>query len=69
MVTVGVSGILWATLAIFAVLVAVPFADRGAELHPRRRLAVVIPAAVVALTVVGLIIYAALTPVVTHIEM
>lgn len=66
---IGVSGILWATLAIFAVLVTVPFVDRGTELHPRRRLAVVIPAAIVALTVIGLIVYAALTPVATHIEM
>jgi len=28
---VGVSGILWATLAIFAALLIVPFADRGKE--------------------------------------
>lgn len=66
---VGVAGILWATLAIFGVLVAVPFVDRGQELHPRRRLAVVIPALIVVLTVVALIVYAALTPVATHIEM
>lgn len=65
---VGVSGILWATLAIFAALLAVPFVDRGQERHPRRRLAVVIPAIVVVGTIVALTLYAAFTPVVTHIE-
>jgi len=64
---VGVSGILWATLAIFAALLAVPFVDRGEERHPLRRLPVVIAAALVALTVLGLIIYGLVTPVATHI--
>ncbi len=66
---VGVAGILWATLAIFAALFVVPFADRGSERHPRRRLRVVIPAALIALAVLGLIIYAAVTPVASHIGM
>lgn len=65
---VGVSGILWATLAIFAALLIVPFVDRGREQHPRRRLRVVIPAGLVVAAVTGLIIYAAITPVATHIE-
>jgi ubiquinol-cytochrome c reductase cytochrome b subunit len=65
---VGVSGILWATLAVFAALVIVPFVDRGEERHPRRRLAVVIPAAIVVAAVLGMILYAALTPVATHLE-
>lgn len=65
---VGVSGILWATLAVFAALLIVPFVDRGSERHPRRRLAVVIPAAVLAATVLGLIIYAAVSPVAEHLE-
>src|SRR6266542_4483343 len=41
---VGVSGILWATLAIFVVLLAVPWVDRSPERHPfsRRRLPVTI---------------------------
>ena len=64
----GVSGILWATLAIFVALLAVPFVDRGPERHPVRRLAVVIPAAIVVALVLGLILYAAVTPVTTHIE-
>jgi ubiquinol-cytochrome c reductase cytochrome b subunit len=65
---VGVFGILWATLAIFAALIAVPFVDRGEERRPMKRLAVVGAAAAVVLAMLGLIIYATLTPVVTHIE-
>lgn len=65
---VGVSGILWATLAIFGALLVVPILDRGTERHPRRRLAIVIAAAIVALAVLALIIYAAVTPVTTHLE-
>lgn len=65
---VGVSGILWATLAVFAALLVVPFVDRGPRRHPRRRLAVVIPAALVVVAVVALIVYAAVTPVTAHIE-
>lgn len=64
---VGVSGILWATLAIFALLFAVPFVDRGGERNPLKRLRVVIPAGIVALTILGLIIYAAVNPVASHI--
>lgn len=64
---VGVSGILWATIAIFAALLIVPFVDRGQERHPLRRLRVVIPAAVVVATVVGLIVYAAIAPVASHL--
>lgn len=65
---VGVSGILWATLAVFVALLVVPFVDRGPERHPRRRLAVVIPATLVAMTVLALIIWAAVTPVAEHLE-
>jgi quinol-cytochrome oxidoreductase complex cytochrome b subunit len=66
---VGVSGILWATLAIFAALLVVPLVDRSAERHPRRRLPVVIAAGVVVLLIIGLIVFAAVQPVVSHIEM
>jgi len=65
---VGVSGMLWATLAVFAALLAVPFVDRSPERHPRRRLVVVIAAALVVALVVALIAYGALTPITTHLE-
>lgn len=65
---VGVSGILWATVAIFVALLVVPFVDRGSERHPLRRPRVVIPAALLTAVVVGLIIYAAVQPVASHIE-
>jgi len=64
----GVAGILWGTLAIFAALLIVPFVDRGREQLPTRRLAVVIPAAVIVVVIVALIAYAAVTPVASHIE-
>jgi len=68
---VGVSGILWATLAIFVALLLVPLADRSPERHPfsRRRLPITITAAVVVLFIIALIVYAAVQPVVSHIEM
>lgn len=65
---VGVSGILWSTLVIFAALLIVPFVDRGPERDPMKRLRVVIPAAIVVLAVLGLIVYALVTPVATHID-
>jgi ubiquinol-cytochrome c reductase cytochrome b subunit len=64
---IGVSGILWATLAIFAALLAVPLVDRSAERHPRRRLPIVIAAGVVVAAIIGLIVYAVVQPVVSHI--
>jgi len=68
---VGVSGILWATLAIFVALLLVPLVDRSPDRHPlsRRRLPVTIAATVVVLFIVALIVYAAVQPVVSHIEM
>ncbi|MGQ0669999.1 MAG: cytochrome b N-terminal domain-containing protein [Actinomycetota bacterium] len=65
---VGVGGILWAVAVIFVALLLVPALDRGHERAPARRLWVIIPAAVVVALIVGLIVYAALTPVATHIE-
>src|SRR5262245_23085542 len=66
---VGVSGILWATLAIFVALLAVPLVDRSTERAPSRRLAVVIPAGLVVLFIIALIVYAAVQPVASHIGM
>lgn len=43
--------------------------DRSPERHPRRRLPVMIGAGLVVVVVIGLIIFAAVQPVVSHIEM
>ena len=64
---VGVAGILWATLAIFVLLLVVPFVDRSEERAPRKRLWIVIPAIVVVTTILGLIVFAAVQPVSSHI--
>ena len=66
---VGVSGILWATLAIFLALFMVPFVDRSPERSPRKRLPMMIVAGLVVVTIIALIIYAAVQPVASHIEM
>jgi len=66
---VGVSGILWATLAIFLALFLVPFVDRSPERSPRRRVPMMIAAGLVVATVIGLIVYAAVQPVASHIGM
>lgn len=63
-----VCSILGATLAIFTALLFVPFVDRGEEHHPLRRLPVVISAGAAVLFVIGMIAYALVTPVATHIE-
>lgn len=64
---VGVSGILWATIAIFIALLIVPFVDRSQERDPRRRLAVVIPATAFVVAIVAMIVFAAIQPVASHI--
>ena len=64
---VGISGILWATIAIFVALLIVPFVDRSEERDPRRRLRIVIPAALVVVAIVAMIVYAAIAPVASHI--
>jgi len=56
----GVSAILWAVIVLFALLVAVPFLDRGAQRHWRRRPfmmagMVVVVGAVAVLTVLALL--------------
>lgn len=66
---VGVAGILWATLTIFLMLFLVPLVDRTPERHPRKRLPMMIAAGVVVVTIIGLIVYAAVQPVASHIGM
>ena len=64
---VGVSGILWAVVAMLGVLLLVPLLDRGKERNPRRRLPMMIGGAIVVITVVALILYAAFQPVASHV--
>jgi quinol-cytochrome oxidoreductase complex cytochrome b subunit len=65
----GVSGILWATLAIFSALFLVPFVDRSEERSPRKRLPIMIAGGLVVATIIALIVYGALQPVASHIGM
>jgi quinol-cytochrome oxidoreductase complex cytochrome b subunit len=64
---VGVSGILWATIAIFVALLLVPVVDRSPERHPRRRLPMMIAAGTLVVVMLSLIVYAAVQPVATHL--
>jgi ubiquinol-cytochrome c reductase cytochrome b subunit len=66
---VGVSGILWATVAIFVALLIVPFVDRSDERAPAKRLGIVIPAAILVIAIIVLIVFAAIQPVAQHIGM
>ncbi len=66
---VGVVGILWATLAIFVALLLVPALDRGPERAPSKRLAIIIPAAIIVAAILALTVYAFFTPVASHIGM
>lgn len=64
---VGLSGILWATIFIFVALLIVPLIDRGPSRHPRQRIPMMIAAGLLVTAMLGLIIYAALQPVATHL--
>jgi ubiquinol-cytochrome c reductase cytochrome b subunit len=63
----GVGAILWGTLVLFALLVAVPFVDRGRERYWRRRPVALAAAVVVLLTMAGLTIVTTLTTAVEHL--
>ncbi len=66
---VGLSGLLWAAIAIFVALALVPLLDRSPHLHPSRRRAVLVGYALFALVVVALGIYAKFAPGAAHIGM
>jgi ubiquinol-cytochrome c reductase cytochrome b subunit len=63
----GLPAILWASAALFGLLVAVPFVDRRPEQYWRRRSVAVGAAVVVLLTVAGLTVVTALTSSVEHL--
>jgi ubiquinol-cytochrome c reductase cytochrome b subunit len=66
---VGVKGIVWASVVIFALLLLVPVLDRGPERSPRRRIPMMIGAAVVVAVMIALIAYGASQTVASHIGM
>ena len=66
---VGISGILWATVVIFVVLLIGPFVDRSEARSPTKRLGIVITAAILVITIMVLIVFAAIQPVAQHIGM
>lgn len=64
----GLSALLWAPALLFGGLALVPFIDRGRYRSPARRRIVIIVGAVVALALVALAIYAALTVPQAHVQ-
>lgn len=64
---VGIPGILWGTGVLFAILVAVPFVDRGPERYCRRRPLAMTLGALVLLVMFVLTLITAFTPVAEHI--
>ncbi len=65
---VGTAGLLWPPLVLFLLLALVPFLDRSPYLAPRKRPVTVTLGVVLLLFLVGLSVYVALTPPVSHIQ-
>jgi ubiquinol-cytochrome c reductase cytochrome b subunit len=63
----GVKAILWATIALFAILLAVPFIDRRAERRWRKRPIAILVAAIVLLAMSVLTYITATTSAVEHL--
>jgi len=64
---VGLSGLLWVSVAIFVALALVPFIDRSPYLHPTRRKAVLIIYGLFTLILIALGIYAKFAPGAAHL--
>ena len=64
---VGLGGLLWASIAIFAAIAVVPFIDRGPYLHPSRRKLVLTIYGLFALFLVVIGLYAKFAPGAAHI--
>jgi ubiquinol-cytochrome c reductase cytochrome b subunit len=64
----GVKAILWGTVALFALLVAVPFLDRGTQRNLRKRPVAAVLLAVVLALYIGLTMVTAFTSSSAHLE-
>ncbi len=65
---VGAIGILWAPIVFFVLLAMVPFLDRSPYLAPWQRPVTVTLGVLLLLSLIGLTLYVALTPPVSHIQ-
>jgi len=65
----GISGLFWASGAIFAALAIVPIVDRSPYLNPARRRGVIWAYGLLALLLIGLGIYAKVAPAAVHLGM
>jgi ubiquinol-cytochrome c reductase cytochrome b subunit len=65
---IGTAGLLWPPLALFVLLALVPFLDRSPYLAPRTRPVAITLGAALLLFLIGLSLYVALTPPVSHIQ-
>jgi quinol-cytochrome oxidoreductase complex cytochrome b subunit len=63
----GLAALLWVPAILFAALALVPFIDRSAYRSPLKRRIVLAIGAVVAVALVGLVLYAAVTQPQAHI--
>ncbi|MFQ5795009.1 MAG: cytochrome b N-terminal domain-containing protein [Candidatus Bipolaricaulia bacterium] len=66
---IGTAALLWIPVALFVLLALVPFLDRSPYLAPRRRPVTLIVGVILLFLLIGLTLYVALTPPVSHIEM
>jgi ubiquinol-cytochrome c reductase cytochrome b subunit len=65
---IGLSGILWGSIVLFGLLVAVPFIDRNPRRHWRQRPVAITLGAIVLVALIVLTILAAITTPVAHLD-